>query len=85
MSESAARPTFSASFSANVPSPTPTLVLYAVENHLGYARLGISVGRKRIRKSTGRNRVKRLIREAFRTHQAALASRRRLRRRAPNQ
>lgn len=41
-------------------------VVYAVENGLPHARLGISVGRKKVRKATARNRIKRLLRESFR-------------------
>jgi ribonuclease P protein component len=48
------------------------LVLYAAENDCGYPRLGISVG-----KSCGgaieRNRLKRLLREAFRQSQDCIA------------
>jgi ribonuclease P protein component len=42
------------------------LVVHAVENGLPHARLGIAVGKKKVRKATARNRIKRLIREAFR-------------------
>ncbi len=41
------------------------LVLYVASNELGLTRLGLSVGRK-VGKAVTRNRIKRLLREAFR-------------------
>jgi ribonuclease P protein component len=48
------------------------MVVHGVENGRDYPRLGISVGRKKIRSAAARNRVKRAIREAFRLHKAEL-------------
>ena len=37
------------------------------------ARLGLAISKKHCKAATGRNRIKRLIRESFRQHQATLA------------
>ena len=39
----------------------------------GRARLGLAISKKQVRRAVDRSRLKRLVREAFRLHQARLA------------
>ena len=43
-----------------------SLIIHGIENGRDYSRLGIAVARKKIRAASDRNRIKRVIREAFR-------------------
>jgi len=52
---------------------TRELLVLSRPNGLEHARLGIVVGKKNCRLATGRNRVKRLVRESYRHNQSALA------------
>jgi len=42
-------------------------------NDFAAARLGLAISKKQCKKANGRNRLKRIIRESFRHHQAGLA------------
>ena len=59
---------FDAVYAAKVRETRGPLTVYAIPNELAYPRLGLSVGRK-IGTAPKRNRIKRLIREAFRMMQ----------------
>ncbi len=44
----------------------------ACPNDLAYSRLGLAISRKVARSAVARNRLKRIVRESFRHHQAEL-------------
>ncbi|WP_231950636.1 ribonuclease P protein component [Legionella spiritensis] len=58
---------FDAVFNQPGKTVTPELVVLHKANNLGYARLGMALSKKMIPKACERNRLKRLIRESFRT------------------
>jgi len=53
-------------FSERKSASSGCLIVYAAHNGLEYSRLGLSIGRQ-AGESVTRNRIKRLVREAFRT------------------
>ena len=64
-------------FKAVFDSPTGkatgrNVLLLARDNDLGLARLGLVIGKKSVKLSVERNRIKRQIRESFRSHQDEL-------------
>lgn len=54
-------------------APGRNVLLLARENDLQHPRLGLVIGKKSVKLSVERNRIKRQIRETFRHHQLELA------------
>ncbi|WP_166570480.1 ribonuclease P protein component [Pseudomonas sp. R5(2019)] len=53
--------------------PGKNLLILARENGLDHPRLGLVIGKKSVKLSVQRNRLKRLMRDSFRCHQQLLA------------
>jgi ribonuclease P protein component len=58
--------------SPNGKAPGKNVLLLARNNELDHPRLGLVIGKKSVKLSVERNRLKRQIRESFRLHQESL-------------
>ena len=47
-----------------------SIVLYCLANDLPYSRIGFSISSKYVKNAVSRNRIRRVIREAYRTNKA---------------
>lgn len=63
---------FDAVYSQRIRAMDAFFSINAAPNTLGYARLGLSIGKKAVGNSVARNRVKRQVRESFRVIAAQL-------------
>jgi ribonuclease P protein component len=66
------RNAFAHVFAQPVKSSDRHFTVLARPNALGYPRLGLAISRKVAKSAVARNRIKRIVRESFRHHQAWL-------------
>lgn len=59
-------------FADATPAVSPQITALGRKNQISYPRLGITIPKKRVRKASDRNRIKRLVRESFRTNKQNL-------------
>jgi len=59
-------------FSAGKSSKDSCFVVLGTNNGLSHPRLGMAISKRHVKRAVDRNRVKRLIREAFRQNQEAV-------------
>ena len=59
-------------FKNAIPAVSPQLTLLARTNNSDNPRLGITIAKKRVKHANNRNRLKRIIRESFRTQKQNL-------------
>jgi ribonuclease P protein component len=64
---------FTRVFAQPIKSSDRYFTVLARSNDLAYSRLGLAISRKVARSAVARNRLKRIVRESFRHHQAGLA------------
>ena len=65
---------FKAVFDLPTRSTDKYFTVLARKNALDFPRLGLAIAKKNIKKSTDRNKIKRMIRESFRTEQHLLGA-----------
>ena len=63
---------FTPVFNNPVVASSPAFTLLAIKNKYENPRLGLTIAKKRVKKASSRNRLKRLIRETFRLRQHQL-------------
>ena len=59
-------------FDNGAKSGDEALLILGIRNDLPLPRLGLAIAKKHLKKAVDRNRIKRLVRESFRSHQEEL-------------
>ncbi|MCE2596944.1 ribonuclease P protein component [Motilimonas cestriensis] len=59
-------------FKDPIPASSPHITILAKPNGLTHPRLGLAIPKKHIKRAVGRNRIRRVVRESFRTRQHQL-------------